>query len=41
VIDRTGHIAARIVGGASYNALKALIAQVAGEHSVTAAGAAR
>jgi thiol-disulfide isomerase/thioredoxin len=41
VIDRTGHIAGRIVGGASYNALKALIMKVAGEHSVTAAGAAR
>jgi len=41
VIDRSGHIAGRIVGGASYDALQALITQVAGEHSATAAGAAR
>jgi thiol-disulfide isomerase/thioredoxin len=41
VIDRSDHIAGRIVGGASYDALKSLITKVAGEHSVTAAGAAR
>jgi peroxiredoxin len=34
VIDRSGHIAARIVGGASFNALKALIAKVLGSHAV-------
>jgi thiol-disulfide isomerase/thioredoxin len=33
VIDRTGHIAARIVGGVSYSGLKALIAKVLHEHS--------
>jgi thiol-disulfide isomerase/thioredoxin len=41
VIDRSGHIAGRIVGGASYDALKALIAKVAGQRAVTAAGASR
>jgi thiol-disulfide isomerase/thioredoxin len=41
VIDRSGRIAGRIVGGASYDALKALITAVAGQRSVTAAGAAR
>jgi len=40
VIDRSGHIAARIVGGATYNALKALIAKVLGSHAV-AAGASQ
>jgi peroxiredoxin len=40
VIDRSGHIAARIVGGATYNALKALIARVLGSHAV-AAGASQ
>lgn len=34
VIDRSGHIAARIVGGASFNALKALINRVLGSHAV-------
>jgi hypothetical protein len=29
VIDRSGRIAARIVGGVSYDGLKALIAQIA------------
>jgi len=33
VIDRSGRIAARIVGGASYDQLKALIAEVAGKGS--------
>jgi thiol-disulfide isomerase/thioredoxin len=41
VIDRQGRIAARIVGSASYNALKALITPVAAEHPVTTDGAAR
>jgi thiol-disulfide isomerase/thioredoxin len=41
VIDRQGRIAARIVGSASYNALKALITPVAAEHPVTTTGAAR
>jgi peroxiredoxin len=36
VIDRRGHIAARIVGGATYNALKGLIAKVLGSHAVAA-----
>ncbi len=40
VIDRSGHIAARIVGGATYDALKALIARVLGSHAV-AAGASQ
>ena len=33
VIDRGGHIAARIVGTASYDGLRTLIAQVSAEHS--------
>lgn len=33
LIDRTGHVAARIVGGVSYSGLKALIARVLAEHS--------
>ena len=33
VIDRTGKIAARIVGGVSYNGLRALIAQVLAERA--------
>jgi peroxiredoxin len=40
VIDRRGHIAARIVGGATYNALKGLISKVLGSHAV-AAGASQ
>jgi thiol-disulfide isomerase/thioredoxin len=30
VIDRTGHIAVRVIGSVSYNGLKALVTQVAG-----------
>jgi thiol-disulfide isomerase/thioredoxin len=41
VIDRSGRVAGRIFGSVSYNGLKALITQVAADHSVTAAGAAR
>jgi thiol-disulfide isomerase/thioredoxin len=33
VIDRTGHIAARIVGGVTYSGLKALITKVSTENS--------
>ena len=33
VIDRTGHIAARIVGGVTYRGLKALITEVSAENS--------
>ena len=33
VIDRTGRIAARIVGGAIYDALKALLSQVLRSHA--------
>ena len=33
VIDRTGKIAARIVGGASYAQLKSVVTQVAGQHA--------
>jgi thiol-disulfide isomerase/thioredoxin len=41
VIDRSGRIAGRIFGSASYDALKTMITQVAAEHSVTASGATR
>ncbi|HUZ23493.1 MAG TPA: TlpA disulfide reductase family protein [Streptosporangiaceae bacterium] len=41
VIDRSGRIAARVVGSVSYNGLKALITPVAAEHPVTTGGAAR
>jgi thiol-disulfide isomerase/thioredoxin len=33
VIDRTGRIAARIIGGVTYNGLKALLTTLAAEHS--------
>ncbi len=33
VIDRTGKIAARIVGGATYSQLKSVVTEVAGQHS--------
>jgi thiol-disulfide isomerase/thioredoxin len=38
VIDRRGRIAARIVGGASYRALKTLITRVLGSSAGTAGG---
>jgi thiol-disulfide isomerase/thioredoxin len=41
VIDRSGRIAARVIGRVSYNGLKALITGVAAERSVTTARAAR
>jgi peroxiredoxin len=41
VIDRSGHIAARVVGSVSYNGLKELITQVSAERSVTTDGASR
>lgn len=41
VIDRSGDIAARVVGSVSYNGLKALISQVAAERTVTTDGADR
>jgi thiol-disulfide isomerase/thioredoxin len=41
VIDRSGRIAARIVGSVTYNGAKALITPVAAEHPVTTDGAAR
>jgi thiol-disulfide isomerase/thioredoxin len=41
VIDRTGHIAARIVGGATYDALKKLITDVLAEHLTAASGASK
>jgi peroxiredoxin len=40
VIDRSGHIAARIIGSTSFNGLKALIAKVTASHT-TASGATR
>jgi len=36
VIDRSGRIAARIVGGATYNGLKALLVKVLGAHAAGA-----
>jgi peroxiredoxin len=36
VIDRTGHIAARILGGATYDGLKKLITKVLGSRAVSA-----
>jgi hypothetical protein len=36
IIDRTGHIAARILGGASYDELKKLITKVLGSRVVAA-----
>jgi peroxiredoxin len=33
VLDRSGHIAGRVVGGVSYSGLKALISTVAAENS--------
>jgi peroxiredoxin len=41
VIDRTGHIAARVIGSISYNGLKALITQVIAERPVKTDGARR
>ena len=41
VIDRSGRIAARILGGATYDNLKALITKVLGSSSAVASGAAR
>jgi peroxiredoxin len=41
VIDRTGHIAARVIGSISYDGLKALITQVIAERSVKTDGARR
>jgi thiol-disulfide isomerase/thioredoxin len=38
VIDRSGHIAARILGGATYASLKTLISGVLADHSDVAAG---
>jgi thiol-disulfide isomerase/thioredoxin len=32
IIDRTGHVAARIIGPVSYNSVKALLTQVSAEH---------
>ncbi|HEU5420080.1 MAG TPA: TlpA disulfide reductase family protein [Streptosporangiaceae bacterium] len=39
VIDRTGRIAARVIGSSSYNSLRKIILQVATGHPATAAGA--
>jgi thiol-disulfide isomerase/thioredoxin len=39
VIDRSGRIAARVVGSVSYNGLKPLLTRVAAEHADTLAGA--
>jgi peroxiredoxin len=39
VIDRTGHIAGRILGSVTYDGLRSLIARISGEHLTTASGA--
>jgi peroxiredoxin len=40
VIDRTGHIAGRILGSVSYDGLRSLIARISGDHlTATASGA--
>jgi cytochrome c biogenesis protein CcmG/thiol:disulfide interchange protein DsbE len=39
VIDRTGHIAGRILGSVTYDSLRSLIARISGDHLTTASGA--
>jgi thiol-disulfide isomerase/thioredoxin len=41
VIDRSGHIAARIIGSVSYNGLKAVLTQIAAGRPVAADGASQ
>jgi peroxiredoxin len=38
IIDRTGHIAVRVLGSVSYDSLKSLVAQVSGPGSLAAGG---
>jgi len=41
IIDRSGHIAARVIGSTTFNGLKALITKVSAQRSEAAGGAAR